>query len=183
MFRFLKHASRIPLLFLHKKSNHHIFTVLQRIVLLALRQYEDRSYRMFVEWLIKAYYLRIFMKLSYISPHYTTLQKFTERINGTILAKIISSFILLLNYIHRLFIGIDSFIRFKTTNVSQYYTYKAKIQKKYVKLSFSADVLLIQLICIIKIRRAHTTRHDIIDFPPLLTHQSIRNSTNFCYSS
>ena len=35
---------------------------------------------MFVEWLMEAYYLRIFMKLSHI-PHYTTLQKFTERKN------------------------------------------------------------------------------------------------------
>ena len=179
MFRVLKHASRIPL-FLHKKSNHHIFTVRQHIVLLVLRQYENKSYRMFVEWLIEAYYLRIFMKLSHISPHYTTLQKFTERINGTSLLWkiIIASFILFLN-INRLFIGIDS-SGFKTTNASQYYTYKAKIPKKYVKLSVSADVLF-QLICTIKIRRA-PTRHDIKGFSAS-THQSIRNSTNFCYSS
>ncbi|MGB7636296.1 MAG: hypothetical protein WBL88_01850 [Nitrososphaeraceae archaeon] len=84
MFRVLKHASRIPL-FLHKKSNHHIFTVRQHIVLLVLRQYENKSYRMFVEWLIEDYYLRMFLQLSHI-PHYTTLQKFA-RINGTILAK------------------------------------------------------------------------------------------------
>jgi hypothetical protein len=43
---------------------------------------------------------------------------------------------------------------------------KAKIPKKYVKLSVSADVLF-QLICTIKIRRA-PTRHDTKDFPPLL---------------
>ena len=42
--------------------------------------------------------------------------------------KVISSFILFLN-INRLFIGIDS-SGFKTTNASQYYTYKAKIPKK-----------------------------------------------------
>ena len=106
MFRVLKHATRIPL-FLHKKSNHYIFTIWQHIVLLVLRQYENKSYRMFVEWLIEAYYLRMFLQLSHI-PHYTTLQKFAARINGTILTKIISSFILLLNHIHRLFIGIDS---------------------------------------------------------------------------
>ena len=160
MFRVLKHA-RIPL-FLHKKSNH-IFTIWQHIVLLVLRQYENKSYRMFVEWLIEAYYLRMFLQLSHI-PHYTTLQKFAARINGTILAKIISSFILLLNHIHRLFIGIDS-SGFKITNASQYYTDKVKIRKKYLKLSVSADMLF-QLICIIKIRRA-PTKHDIIDFPPL----------------
>jgi hypothetical protein len=73
---------------------------------------------------------------------------------------------MLLN-INRLFMGIDS-SGFKTTNASQYYyTYKAKIPKKYVKLSVSADVLLFQLICTIKIRRA-PTRHDTKDFPPLL---------------
>ena len=43
---------------------------------------------------------------------------------------------------------------------------KAKIPKKYVKLSVSADVLF-QLICTIKIRCA-PTRHDTKDFPPLL---------------
>ena len=140
MFRILKHASRIPL-FLHKKSNHHIFTIWQHIVLLVLRQYENKSYRMFVEWLMEAYYLRMFMQLSHI-PHYTTLQKFTARINGTsLLWKIISSFILLLNNINRLFIGIIDSSGFKTTNASQYYTDKAKIQKKYVKLSVSAEVL------------------------------------------
>ena len=50
-----------------------------------------------------------------------------------------------------------------------YYTYKAKIPKKYVKLSVSTDVLLLlfQLICTIKIRRA-PTRHDTKDFPLLV---------------
>ena len=57
LFRVLN-KSRIPLFLLHKKSNH-IFTVWQHIVvLLVLRQYEGKSYRMFVEWLIEAYYLR-----------------------------------------------------------------------------------------------------------------------------
>jgi hypothetical protein len=85
----------------------------------------------------------IYEVITYSTLYY--LQKFTDRINGTsLLWKIISSFILFLN-INRLFIGIDS-SEFKTTNASQYYTYKAKIPKKYVKLSVSADVLF-QLIC------------------------------------
>jgi hypothetical protein len=62
---------------------------------------------MFVEWLIEAYYLRTFLQLSHI-PHYTTLQKFAARINGTLLKKIISSFILLLTNIRKIFTGIDS---------------------------------------------------------------------------
>jgi hypothetical protein len=57
------------------------------MVLLVIRQYEGKnSYRMFVDWLVEAYYLRIALRLSYM-PHYTTLQKFAARINGTILAK------------------------------------------------------------------------------------------------
>ena len=104
---------RIPL-FLHKKSNH-IFTVRQHIVLLVLRQYENKSYRMFVEWLFKeAYYLRMFMQLSHI-PHYTTLQKFAARVSGTMLEKIISSFVVLLSNIRRLFIGIIDSSGFKLT--------------------------------------------------------------------
>jgi hypothetical protein len=58
LFRVLN-KSRMPL-FLHKKSNH-IFTCWQHITLLAIRQYEGKSYRMFVEWLVEAYYLRTFM--------------------------------------------------------------------------------------------------------------------------
>lgn len=166
LFRVLKYA-RIPL-FLHRKSNH-VFTAWQHVVLLVLRQYERKSYRMFVDWLVEAYYLRTFMGLSHI-PHYTTLQKFASRITKTVLEKIIYSFILLhSNIIRRLFIGIDS-SGFKITNASQYYTDKANLRKKYLKLSVSADMLF-QLICIIKIRRAPTI-HDTKDFRPLITKTS-----------
>ena len=123
---------RIPL-FLHEKSNH-IFTVWQHIVLLLvmIRQYEaKRSYRLFFDWLVEAYYLRIVLQLSHI-PHFTTLQKFTERISGTLLGKIISSFIILTK-IGQLFIGIDS-SGFKATHASQYYTERAKLTEKKKKI-------------------------------------------------
>ena len=45
------------------------------------------SYRMFTEWLIEAHYLRTFLKISSRTPHFTTLQKFTDRIAGTILER------------------------------------------------------------------------------------------------
>ena len=48
---------------------------------------------------------------------YSTLyysSKFAATVCGTILERIISSFILLLSNIRRLFIGIDSFIRIQT---------------------------------------------------------------------
>ena len=163
IYRVLRN-SRMPL-FLHRKSNH-VFSVWQHnIVLLTIRQYEGKSYRMFVQWLIEAYYLRIFLQLSHI-PHYTTLQKFAARINGTLLEKIISSFILLLTNIRKIFTGIDS-SGFKATHASQYYAERTKLRRrKYIKLSLGADVLK-QIICIIKIRRA-PKRHDNIDFQPLI---------------
>ena len=124
MFRVLKHA-RIPL-FSNRKSNH-IFTIWQHIVLVAIRQYEGKSYRMFVEWLIEAYYLRSFLRLSRI-PHFTTLQKFTDRINNSLLEKIISSFIVISGTKH-IFAGIDS-TGFKITHAAQYYTERTELGRE-----------------------------------------------------
>jgi len=98
-------------------------------------------------------------------PHFTTLQKFTERISGILQGKIISSFIIL-SKIGQQFIGIDS-SGFKATHASQYYTERVKLRRKYIKLSLAADVLQ-QINCTIKIRRA-PTKHDSIDFRPLMT--------------
>ncbi|MGB9169148.1 MAG: IS5 family transposase [Nitrososphaeraceae archaeon] len=162
LLRILKHC-RVPL-YLHRKSNH-IYIVWQHIVLVTLRQYEGKSYRMFTDWLVEAYYLRLFLQLSKI-PHYTTLQKFTDRINIMTLGKIISSFIVFTNTRH-IFAGIDA-TGFKITHASEYYTNTSKSRrKKYAKLSIGADVLQ-QIVCFIKIRRA-PTRHDNIDFGPIVT--------------
>src|SRR5438105_8832868 len=166
MLHVLRNA-RIPI-FLHRKSNH-IFTVWQLMVLLlVIRQYEGKSYRLFSEWLVEAYYLRMFLQLSHI-PHFTTLQKFTEEVNGTMLERIISSFIILTN-IRQIYVGVDS-SGFKATHASQYYAERVKLRRKYIKLSLGADLLLKQIICTIKIRRA-PTRHDSIDFRPLITRTS-----------
>ncbi|MGB8034452.1 MAG: hypothetical protein WCF03_11600 [Nitrososphaeraceae archaeon] len=73
--------------------------------------------------------------------------------------------------IGQLFIGIDS-SGFKATHASQYYRERAKLtrRRKYIKLSLTADVVQ-QIICTIKIRRA-PSRHDTIDFEPLITKTS-----------
>jgi hypothetical protein len=136
------------------------------VLLVMIRQYEGKSYRLFSEWLVEAYYLRIFLQLSHI-PHFTTLQKFTERVNGTMLERIISSFIVLTN-IRQIFVGVDS-SGFKATHASQYYIERAKLKRrtKYIKVSLGADVLK-QIICTVKIRRT-PARHDNIDFRPLIT--------------
>ena len=92
---------------------------------------------MFTDWLVGAYYLRLFLQLSKI--HYTTLQKFTDRINIMLLGKITSSFILFTGTRH-IFAGINS-TGFKITHASEYYTSIAKLRrKKYAKLSIGADV-------------------------------------------
>ena len=106
---------------------------------------------MFSEWLIEAYYLMIFLQLSCI-PHYTTLQKFSRRINGTPLDKIVFLIHIIINFKHqKIFAGIDS-TGFKITHASQYYVERIGRSRKYAKLSIGADVLQ-QIICTIKIRR------------------------------
>ena len=118
VYRVLRN-SRIPL-FLHRKSNH-VFTMWQHLILLTIRQYKGKSYnRMYVEWLLEAYYLRLFLGLSRI-PHFTTLQKFTDRINNSLLEKIISSFIVISGTKH-IFAGIDSTGFKKDNHASHYYT-------------------------------------------------------------
>ena len=93
---------------------------------------------MFSEWLVEAYYLRTFLQLSHV-PHFTTLQKFTERISGTLLEKIISSFTVLTK-IGQLFVGIDS-SAFKATHASRSYAERIKLRRrKYIKLSLTANV-------------------------------------------
>jgi hypothetical protein len=124
---------------------------------------------MFTEWLVEAHYLRMFLQMSRI-PHFTTLQKFSDRIMGTILQAMISSFIARINVNH-IFFGIDS-SGFKSTHSSQYYTERTRLRKKkkWIKLSVGADVLK-QIICSIKIRRA-STKHDNVDFKSIITRTS-----------
>jgi hypothetical protein len=105
---------------------------------------------MFIEWLVEAYHLREFLlQLSHI-PHYLYYtSEIASRINSTLLVKIISSFFILLlkNINNRLFVGIIDASGFKLTNSSQYYTDRAKLRKKYLKLSLAADVVVCQIIC------------------------------------
>ncbi|HXG06147.1 MAG TPA: hypothetical protein VNI77_02340 [Nitrososphaera sp.] len=124
MLRVLKHA-RIPLFF-HRKSNH-IFTVWQHVVLLAIRQYDGKSYRMFTDWIVEAHHLRMFLQLSKIS-HFTALQKFSVRIKGTVLERAIASFIILLTEVKQIFLGPDA-SGFKPTHASQYYTERAELRR------------------------------------------------------
>jgi hypothetical protein len=68
------------------------------------------------------------------------------------LGKIISFFILFTGTRH-IFAGIDS-TRFKITHALEYYVNRAKLRKKYAKLSIGGADVLKQIICKVKIRRA-----------------------------
>jgi len=109
----------------------------------------------------------MFLQLSHI-PHFTTLQKFTERISGTLLEKIIiSSFIILTK--NWATIHWNRFIWIQSNSCFTVLYRKSKLtRRKYIKISLKAAVLQ-QIICTIKIRRAAPTIHDdTIDFRPLI---------------
>ncbi|HET7285080.1 MAG TPA: hypothetical protein VFI70_10380 [Nitrososphaeraceae archaeon] len=96
-----------------QKEQPHIHSLAAYgIIGVMIRQYEGKSYRMFSEWLVEeAYYLRTFLQLSHV-PHFTPLQNFTERISGTLLGKIISSFIILTTIRWNRFVWIQSNLHF-----------------------------------------------------------------------
>src|SRR5215212_4559913 len=93
MYRILRN-SRIPL-FLHRKSNH-VFTVWrQHLVLLTIRQYEGKSYRICLSsgWLKPITYEHFYSCHTYTS--FYNIAKERGQSNSMLLEKIISSFIIL----------------------------------------------------------------------------------------
>ena len=108
----------------------------QHLILLTIRQYEGKSYRMFVDWLFEAYYIRSSLRLSRI-PHFTTLQKFTVRINNSLLEKIISSFIVISGTKH-IFAGIDRFDGIQDNPCLTELYERTELRGKYAKLSIGA---------------------------------------------
>jgi hypothetical protein len=159
--RIIKRA-RIPP-YLHRRSNH-VYTVWQHLILLVLRQYEAKSYRRFIDFLHECIGVQQFLGLSRI-PHYTTIQKAAARLTHGMLVRILESFVLQ-SRIRKMFAGIDS-TGLSHGQASYYYTKRAKLRRKFVKISICADMRR-QIICGIKIR--HRRRHDSVDFAPLLQH-------------
>jgi len=80
----------------------------------------------------------------------------------------IASFIVLTD-VKQIFLGTDA-SGFSPTHASRYYTERAELRRKYVKLSIGGDMLQ-QVICTIKVRRA-PARHDNVDFRPLVERTS-----------
>ena len=139
-----------------------MYTVWQHLVLLALRQYESKSYRMFIDFLDECIGVQKFLGLSKI-PHFTTLQKAAARLDTAMLQKILESFVIHTR-IKKIFAGIDA-TGFSHTQASYYYTKRIKLRRKFVKMSAISDMKE-QIVCAIKIR--HRQRHDSMDFTSLL---------------
>jgi len=159
MMQIIKRA-RIPP-YLHKTSNH-MYTVWQHLILLALHQYESKSYRKFVDFLDECIGVQQYLGLSKIL-HYTTLQKVATRMDTAMLQKILESFMIHAR-IKKIFTGIDA-TGFGHTQASYYYTKCIKLRRKFVKMSAISDMKK-QIVCAIKIR--HLQRHDSVDFTSLL---------------
>ncbi len=139
------------------------------IVLLALRQRMDKSYREFCDIIDVCTEI---LKLIGINkaPHFTTLQKAAKRLRANFLEKVMSGFILFSMAIY-VRTGIDA-TGLQPTRASAHYTTVLKRNKKsrskiknYIKLSTYVD-LDKQIIISQKIRRSPA--HDNKDFKPVV---------------
>ncbi|MBI2671654.1 hypothetical protein HYX16_01845 [Candidatus Woesearchaeota archaeon] len=126
------------------------------IVLLALRQKIDKSYREFIDILEMCTEILNLLKIKK-APHFTTLQKAASRLRFSFVEKIMSGFILLTMTVN-VRTGMDS-TGLQPTRASSHYTKviskdkkKRRKIRKYIKLSLFAD-LDKQLIISQKIRR------------------------------
>ena len=156
--RIRKYSSK----FSKKKYNNHI-----HIILLALRQIMDKSYRAFIDIIDVCTELLDFIGITK-APHFTTLQKAAKRFRAAFLEKLIGGFIFLTMAIN-VRTGIDS-TGFQPTRASAYYTKVLKKDKKarrkikrHIKLTIFVD-LGKQLIISQKIRRGPA--NDSPDFKP-----------------
>ena len=163
MLQIIKKA-RVPP-YLHRRSNH-VYKVWQHLVLLALRQYESKSYRRFVEFLQEAFGVVEYLGLSRI-PHYTTMQKAAARLCNGMLQNILESFVMYCRT-RKLSVAVDA-TGFGYGQASYYYTKKYKLRRKFLKISICADTTN-QVVCSAKIR--HKRCNDTVDFVPLLERAS-----------
>lgn len=63
----------------NSKYSNGVYTIWTLLILAGLRQYENKSYRRFMEWLEVTDQIQACLGLERL-PHYTTLHKFTQRI-------------------------------------------------------------------------------------------------------
>lgn len=151
------------------KFSKRIFNNWAHIVLLAIRQRMDKSYRGFCDIIDVCTEILALLGISK-APHFTTLQKAAKRLRVRFLEKIVSGFILLTMTVY-VRTGIDS-TGLQPTRASAHYTTVLKKNKKtrrkikrYIKLTTYVD-LDKQMIISQKIRRSPA--NDNRDFKPVV---------------
>lgn len=153
----------------NSKYSKKVFNNWVHIVLLALRQRMDKSYREFCDIIDVCTEILNLLDISQ-APHFTTLQKAAKRLKANFLEKIMAGFILFTMAIN-IRTGIDA-TGLQATRASAHYTTVLKKSKKsrrkikkYIKLSTYVD-LDKQIIISQKIRRSPA--HDNRDFKPVV---------------
>jgi len=131
-------------------------------ILLSFKQLFDKSYRFVIEQIALMTPLLSILGIP-CAPHFTTLQKASQRFQGTLIEKIVSSFVSSTKS-QSVRYGIDS-TGFQATRCSAYYTTIIKNQKKHrkrirrhIKVSTVVD-LDHQLPATFKIRRGPASDH------------------------
>ena len=151
------------------KFSKKVFNNWTHIVLLALRQRMDRSYREFCDIMDVCSELLVILGIEK-APHFTTLQKAAKRLKASFLEKVMSDFILFSITIY-VRTGIDA-TGLQPTRASAHYTTVLKRNKKsrrkiknYIKLSTYVDL---DKQVIISQKRRRSPAHDNRDFKPVV---------------
>lgn len=161
----LKCLKRLRVRKYNSKYSKKIYNNWIHIVLLALRQRMDKSYREFSDILNVCTEILALLGMKK-APHFTTLQKAAKRLRVQFLERIMSGFVLFTMAIY-VRTGIDA-TGLQSTRASAHYTTVLRNNKKarrkikrYIKLTIYVD-LTKQIIISQKIRRAPA--HDNRDF-------------------
>ena len=147
----IAHVRRFP-----HKHNPKKYGVLANVVIFALKQLEDKTYRFIVELVGEMQNILALLEIEQ-APHWTTVNKAIKKIQGTFIERIVALFVQRTKS-QRIRAGIDS-TGLQPTRASAYYTTVLKKDKKkrrkirrHIKLSTVVD-LDHQLPICFKIRR------------------------------
>lgn len=145
-----------------KKHDPKKYGVWAHAVLLALKELEDKTYRFIVDMIAEMPGILALLDI-YQAPHWTTLHKAAQRLRGSLVEKLVASFVRSTKS-QRIRAGIDS-TGLQPTRASAYYTTilkrdkkKRKKIRKHIKLSTVVD-LNHQLPICFKIRRGPASDH------------------------
>src|SRR3989339_868688 len=153
----IAHVRRFP-----HKHDPRKYGVWTHATLLALKELESKSYRFIVDMLAEMPAILNLLEIDQ-APHWTTLHKAAQRLRGSLVGKLVASFVQSTKS-QRVRAGIDS-TGLQPTRASAYYTTilkrdkkKRKKIRKHIKLSTVVD-LDHQLPMCFKIRRGPASDH------------------------